>query len=62
MNIRAGLEKVKYDVRMQELNIRNGSITQDELKKKMADLPDSKENAEEFKVEVGFEAPSYDDQ
>ncbi|MEK6553952.1 MAG: hypothetical protein AABZ31_01830 [Bdellovibrionota bacterium] len=58
MNLRAGLEKVKYDIRMQELNVRNGSITAEELKKQLSQLPDSKDNSEEFKVEVGFEAPS----
>jgi hypothetical protein len=58
MNLRAGLEKVKYDIRMQELNVRNGSITADELKKQIAQLQDSEDNSESFKVEVGFEAPS----
>lgn len=55
MNLRAGLDKIKFDVRMQELNVRNGTITNEDLKKHLNQLDDSKDNSLEFKVEVGFE-------
>ena len=62
MNLRAGLDKIKFDIRMQELNIRNGSISQEELKKQLNQLPDSENEAIEYKVEVGFEPSSQDEQ
>lgn len=59
MNLRQGLEKLKYDVRMIDLNVRTGVLTQGEVKKHIDSLDDTKDNTAPLNIDEN-EAPSYD--
>ncbi len=45
------LKNLKFDVRMTEYNIDNGTITQEDLKAHLAQLPDSAANSEKLDLE-----------
>ncbi len=52
MNLRGGLDKLKFDVRMVELNVRTRTITEKEVAQNLASLPDQASNSESFSVDV----------
>lgn len=52
MNLRGGLDKLKFDVRMVELNVRTRTITEKEVAQNLANLPDQAGNSENFSVDV----------
>ena len=52
MNLRGGLDKLKFDVRMVELNVRTRTITEKEVAQNLASLPDQAGNSENFSVDV----------
>lgn len=52
MNLRSGLDKLKFDVRMVELNVRTRTITEKEVAQNLASLPDQASNSENFSVDV----------
>lgn len=55
MNLRSGLDKLKFDVRMVELNVRTRTISKEEVKKNLESLPDQAANSESFSVDVDSE-------
>lgn len=52
MNLRSGLDKLKFDVRMVELNVRTRTITEKEVAQNLSNLPDQAGNSENFSVDV----------
>ena len=55
MNLRSGLDKLKFDVRMVELNVRTSTISKEDVKKNLESLPDHASNSESFSVDVDSE-------
>lgn len=46
MSLDKAMKNLKFDKRMTEKNLNNGSITKDELKKHLDSLPDMKDKVE----------------
>ena len=53
MSLNKSYEKMKYDRRLLDLNLRLGQITQEEYDKYVNTLPDSAENSEKINIEDG---------
>lgn len=53
MSLNKAYEKMKYDRRLLDLNLRLGQITQEEYDKYVNALPDSSENSEKINIEDG---------
>ncbi len=45
------MQNLKYDTRMLEINLRAGTLTQEEAKKHLEQLPDSGNNCEKLDLE-----------
>jgi hypothetical protein len=61
MNLRQGLDKLKYDIRMIDLNVRTGTITTNEVKKHLDNLDDTQSNTTPLNIDEN-EGPSYSDE
>jgi hypothetical protein len=51
MNLRQALDKMKFDVRMVDLNVRNGSIKQQDVQKHLESLEDAQTNATNLEID-----------
>ena len=51
MSLDKALKNLKYDVRMTEFNVNQGSISKEELKAHLDSLPDLQANAEKIDLE-----------
>lgn len=51
MALYKAMEKLKFDARLIEINLKHGHITKDELQKHLNSLPDLAANAEQLDVE-----------
>ena len=51
MSLRKALDKLKFDVRMVDLNLKSQSLTIDELKKNRDSLPDLKDQTTSIDLE-----------
>ena len=51
MSLNKSMEKMKFDHRLLDLNLRLGLITQDEYDNYVTSLPDSAENSEKINIE-----------
>ena len=51
MALDKSLKNLKFDVRMTEYNVDNGTLTKEELKAHLAQLPDSAANSEKLDLE-----------
>lgn len=51
MSLNKAYEKMKYDRRLLDLNLKLGQITQEEYDKFVNSLPDISENAEKINIE-----------
>lgn len=51
MSLNKSMEKMKFDHRLLDLNLRLGLITQEEYDKYVVSLPDSAENSEKINIE-----------
>ena len=51
MSLNKSMEKMKFDHRLLDLNLRLGLITQDEYDKFVTSLPDSGDNSEKINIE-----------
>jgi hypothetical protein len=51
MSLNKSMEKMKFDHRLLDLNLRLGLITQDEYDQYVTALPDSSENSEKIDIE-----------
>lgn len=51
VNLRQGLEKLKFDVRMIDLNLRSGVLKSNEVQKHLESLEDAQENAAPLQID-----------
>ena len=51
MALDKSLKNLKFDVRMTEYNVDNGTLSKEELKAHLAQLPDSAANSEKLDLE-----------
>jgi hypothetical protein len=61
MNLRQGLDKLKFDVRMIDLNVRTGTISTTEVKKHLENLDDAQSNTTPLEIDENEGASSYSD-
>ena len=50
MSLDKAIQNLKFDVRMSEINAKNGSVSKEELKKHLDSIPDSAANADTLKI------------
>ncbi len=61
MNLRQGLDKLKFDIRMIDLNVRTGTTNTAEVKKHLENLDDVQNNTTPLNIDEN-EGPSYSDE
>jgi hypothetical protein len=49
-NLKVEIDKLKFDKRLTDGNLKRGTLTQEELKKHLAALPDSAANVEQIEL------------
>jgi len=50
MSLDKALQNLKFDVRMSEINTKNGTLSKEDLKKHLDSIPDSAANADTLKI------------
>lgn len=51
MSLAKAMDNLKLDVRMREINLKNGTLTEAEIKESLSKLPDMSERAESLEIE-----------
>lgn len=51
MNLRQALDKIKFDVRMVDLNIRTGAISTADVKQQLESLTDAQDNTVPLEID-----------
>lgn len=55
MSLDKSLQAMKFDTRLMDLNLRSGTITKEEIKKHMEQLPDLSDKCEKLNLEDSSE-------
>ena len=58
MSLDKAMKSLKYDTRMLEFNLRAGTLTKEEVKKHLEQLPDSGNNCEKLDLEEDSQGKS----
>jgi len=62
MSLDKAMKNMKFDSRMLEINLRTGTLTKEEIKKYLEQLPDSGSNCEKLDLEEDHQVQSTSDQ
>lgn len=57
MSLDKAMKNMKFDNRLFQQNMANGTLTEEELKKHLESLPDCANNAEKLQIEGDEDAP-----